>query len=52
MMTSTGMQVFFEAPNNRICQNVAGMSLKFTIGSNSNEYYEGSFIIQSIKIEK
>ena len=52
MMTPTGMEIFYEVPNHEISANVAGISLKFTIGSNSNETYNGSFFVKSIKIVK
>lgn len=52
-MASSGMEVFFKVPNdNDIARETAGISLKFTIGSNSTESYEGSFFIDSVTIEK
>lgn len=48
MMTQNGIEVFYRAPNRRISKKVAGIGLKFTIGSKSNENYEGSFLVQSV----
>lgn len=50
MLTTYGMEVFFTVPDNRISKNVAGISLKFTIGSSSNSTYQGSFFVKDIKI--
>ncbi len=52
MMTPTGMEIFFQVPDDSVSRKVAGISLKFTIGSNSNETYKGSFFVKSIKIVK
>lgn len=52
MMSPAGMEIFFIVPDNRISRELAGISLKFTIGSNSRETYEGSFFVQNITIRK
>jgi len=50
MMSPAGMEIFFMVPDDRISREVAGITLKFTIGSNSKETYEGSFFVQNITI--
>jgi len=52
MMSPAGMEIFFMVPDNRISRELAGISLKSTIGSNSRETYEGSFFVQNITIRK
>ncbi|MDA2937712.1 hypothetical protein MYX75_05545 [Acidobacteria bacterium AH-259-A15] len=50
MLTPDGMEVFFRVPDDKISRSVVGISLKFTIGSNSNVTYEGMFLIKSVRI--
>ena len=50
MNSPDGMEISFLVPDNAISREAASISLKFTIGSNSNAVYEGSFFLQNTKI--
>ena len=50
MQTPQGMDVFYMVPDNAVSKEVAGISLKFTIGSGSNDSYEGNFFVTSVTI--
>jgi uncharacterized protein YoxC len=51
MESETGMKVFYKIPDAEISRNVAGISLKFTINSESRATYKGSFFVHSVKIK-
>lgn len=50
MQTPQGMEIFFAIPDDAISKEVAGISLKFTIGTGSSDTYEGSFFVKSVKL--
>lgn len=52
MITEQGMEVFYKIPNDIIARQVAGISLKFTVGTGSRASYDGSFFVRSIRINK
>lgn len=52
MNTENGMTIFYRIPENMISSQVAGISLKFTIGTGSRANYDGSFFVRSIKISR
>lgn len=52
MMTSEGMKIFYKVPDVQISRNVAGICLKFTIGSNSRETYKRSFVVHRVRVTK
>lgn len=52
MRSPGGMRVFFRIPDEQISRNVAGISLKFTINSESKATYQGSFFIRSVRITR
>ena len=50
MMSEAGMGIKMDIPNNEITQNVAGISLKFTLGAESNSVYDGKIYVQNMMI--
>lgn len=53
-MTQKGMQVFFDVHDDPqgISREVIGISIKFTIGSNSKATYTGNFFVKEVIIKK
>lgn len=51
MRKPNGMVVSHTIPNNNITSIVSGISIKFTIGSNSDDNYIGNFIIKKIYLK-
>jgi len=45
------MTVIYNIPDNEISRNVAGISLKFAINSESRATYKGNFLVKEVKIE-
>lgn len=52
MKSPTGMEVVYDVPDDEITRNVKEISIRFTINSESNTTYEGSFFVKSIKITR
>lgn len=51
MITQNGMIISQDIPRDNITEKVTGISLKFTIGTNSRMQYNGSFFINRIFIQ-
>ena len=49
-MMGNGMRISLRIPGNEITESTRGISLKFTIGSHSNETYSGIFYIDEIRL--
>lgn len=52
ILSSDGMTVFYRIPKNTISQKVAGISLKFTINSESKDKFKGTFRVNEVMINK